>query len=124
MSGRTQSWAVTLLGALGMMIVPGAIVVGVVVGASAPDRPRDSPALVSPIDDDAPADPALPSQSGRATVVDPLAAHQTMLEQMRVNVTPQMVQRMNADPLTHSSGDLAEAERHAAELDRMLARKP
>jgi hypothetical protein len=29
---------------------------------------------------------------------------------------------MNTNPLVHSPGELAELERHAADLDRMLAR--
>lgn len=123
MSGRTHSWAVALLGGVGMLMVPAAIVAGVVLGAGAPDRPHDPPRVVVPIGDGAGADRAM-SRADDGAAVDPLAAHQAMLEQMRVNVTPQMLQTMNANPLTHSPGDLAEMERHATDIDRMLGRTP
>jgi hypothetical protein len=47
-----------------------------------------------------------------------------MLEQMRVNVTPQMVQTMSIQPLAPSPVNLAELEQQAADVDRMLARNP
>ena len=47
-----------------------------------------------------------------------------MLDQMRVSVTPQMVQIMNADPLVDSPAELQELERYEADIDRMLARTP
>ena len=53
-----------------------------------------------------------------------LAAHQRMLDQMRISVTPQMVQIMNADPLVDSRTELQELERYEADIDRMLARTP
>lgn len=53
-----------------------------------------------------------------------LDAHWVMLEQMRVNVTPQMVQTMNTQPPAPAAVDLAQLERYAADIDRMLARDP
>ncbi|MBI5090505.1 MAG: hypothetical protein HZB15_17055 [Actinobacteria bacterium] len=106
---------------MSVLLVPTALVLGLVVGASEPDGPHPSPAPV-----------VQPDERGSTGVTaqpavdqgDALDAHQAMLEQMRVNVTPQMVQTMNANPLVHTPGDLAELEQHAADIDRMLARNP
>jgi len=125
MSGSTSRWTVTV-GMLVMFLVPTAIVFGVLVGASAPDGPDARPAAVLP---------ALPARSeleeaaraNQESSLDTsrrLDSHQVMLEQMRVNVTPQMIQSMNGAPIAHSPAELGELERHAADIDRMVARDP
>lgn len=124
MNGSSNRW--TIAGPmLAMLLVPTAVVIGVIAGASGPDGPDRRPAPV--------AQRAAPGSTGISTKTasqptvdqdDRLDAHQVMLEQMRVSVTPQMIQTMNAEPLVHSPADLAQLERHAAEIDRMLARNP
>jgi hypothetical protein len=122
MAGSSNRWAVAG-GMLATLLVPTAVVLGVLVGASEPDAPDAPPTAV--LQSDAPSPAATATRSAaRPTIdpADPLDAHQGMLEQMRVTVTPQMIQAMNTNPLVHSPGELAELERHAADLDRMLAR--
>jgi hypothetical protein len=51
--------------------------------------------------------------------------HQAMMDQMRVNATPQMLELMNNDPMWQMmrSGEyLRLLEEHEANIDRMLAR--
>ncbi len=125
MSGSTNRWTVTV-GMLVMLLVPTSIVFGVLVGASGPDGPDAPPAAVLPAvperydsEDEARANQEPTLETSRR-----LDSHQVMLEQMRVNATPQMIQSMNGAPLAHSPAELAELERHAADIDRMLARNP
>lgn len=124
MTGSSNRW--TVAGPmLAMLLVPTVVLLGVVVGASGPDGPHRPPTPV--VQPSTPGSTGISTKTGTQPAVDPadrLDAHQVMLEQMRVNVTPQMVQTMNAEPLAHSPGDLAELERHAADIDRMLARNP
>jgi hypothetical protein len=102
------------------LLVTAAAVLGLLIGARGPDAPDAPPTAVL--------QPNSPNQATRATrpasqtATDPLDAHQRMLEQMRVTVTPNMIEVMNADPLAHSPKELTELERHAADIDRMLAR--
>ena len=124
MTGSSNRWAV-VGGMLTMLLVPTGLVLGLVVGASGPDGPHPSPAPV--VQPDERGSTELTSRIAAQPAVDqddPRDAHRAMLEQMRVNVTPQMVQTMNANPLVHTPGDLAELEQHAADIDRMLARNP
>jgi hypothetical protein len=107
---------------LATLLVPTAIVVGVLVGASGPDGPDAPPPAAPASTSAAPArtpadfDPPPPSR--------PIDAHQRMLEQMRVSVNPQMNQTMSGDPLADSAAELAEIERQVADIDRMLGREP
>ena len=118
-----RRWTV-LLGALTMLVVSTVVVLGARAGTSGSNAPHTPPSAV--VQSDAPRPIAVGRQEeNRHRVADsgePLDAHLVMLEQMRVNVTPQMVQTMNARPLVPTLGDLAELERHAADIDRMLAR--
>ena len=99
MTGSSNRWAV-VGGMLTMLLVPTALVLGLVVGASEPDGPHPSPAPV--VQPDERGSTGITTGIAAQPAVDQddaLAAHQAMLEQMRVNVTPQMVQTMNANPL-------------------------
>lgn len=124
MARSSNRWLV-VIGMLVMILVPTAIVVGVTVGASDPDGPHTPPAVVQSgqpgsvgaTRQRADSEPSIDTDERRD-------AHQVMLDQMRVNVTPQMVDRMNAEPLTHSPAELAELERQAADIERMLAQNP
>jgi hypothetical protein len=108
-----------------MLLVPMSIVFGVLVGASGPDGPDASAAVVFAVPERSdPEDGARANQGSALETSRRLDSHQVMLEQMRVNVTPQMIQSMNGAPLAHSPAELAELERHAADIDRMLARNP
>lgn len=125
MSGSTSRWTVPLI-LLVILLVPTAAVFGVLVGAGGPDGPDAPPAAVLPAVP-AGSDPEDASRANRESTPDTsrrLDSHQVMLEQMRVSVTPQMIQSMNGAPLAHSAAELAELERHAADIDRMLARNP
>lgn len=54
-----------------------------------------------------------------------LQQHQDMMEQMRVDASPQMVERMKQDPMyrmLQSGGLLKLMEEHQRSIDRMLAR--
>lgn len=123
-TGQTSRWTVTL-GMMMMLLVPTSIVGGVLVGASGPDRPDAPPAAGLPAVT-TPSDlKAAPRTNQQATLDNSrLDSHQVMLEQMRVDVTPQMIQSMNGSLLAHSPAELAELERQAADIDRMLARNP
>lgn len=121
MTGSSNHWTVAGL-MFAMLLVPAAVVLGVVAGASGPDAPDTPPAPV--VQPDVSGTSAKTVTQPAVEPTDRLDAHQLMLEQMRVTVTPQMVQTMNSETLAHSSGDLAELERHAADIDRMLARNP
>ena len=99
------------------LLVTAAAVLGLVIGARGPDAPDAPPTAVLQ-----PNSPNQATRPGSQTATDPLDAHQRMLEQMRVTVTPNMIEVMNADPLAHSPKELTELERHAADIDRMLAR--
>lgn len=124
MSGSTNRWTVTV-GMLVMLLVPTATVFGVLVGASGPDGPDAPPAAVLPAA--APSAPEVTFRGGQSVTPgapERLETHQVMLDQMRVNVTPQMIQSMNGEPIAHLPAELAELERHAADIDRMLARNP
>ena len=125
MSGSTSRWTVTV-GMLMMLLVPTSIVFGVLVGASGPDGPdAPSAAVLSAVPERSDQeDGARANQESAFETSRRLDSHQVMLEQMRVNVTPQMIQSMNGAPLAHSPAELAELERHAADIDRMLARNP
>lgn len=106
-----------------MLLVPSVIVIGVAIGSDS-NAPTPPTAVLQP---DAQRSGAAPVQPASPPVLNPKErpdAHQVMLEQMRVNVTPQMVQTMNANPLTRSPENLAEVERQAADMNRMLARQP
>lgn len=125
MSGSTSRWTVTV-GMLVMLLVPTSIVFGVLVGASGPDGP-DAPtaAELAAVPERSDPEGGAPANQGSALETSRrLDSHQVMLEQMRVNVTPQMIQSMKGAPLAHSPAELAELERHAADIDRMLARNP
>jgi hypothetical protein len=125
MSGSTSRWTVTV-GMLVMLLVPTAVVAAVLVGASGPDGPDAPPAAVLPVVPSA-SEPEAVSRANQESTVGAsrrVDSHQVMLEQMRVNVTPQMIQSMNGELLAHSPAELAELERQAADIDRMLARDP
>ncbi|HSP27286.1 MAG TPA: hypothetical protein VLN74_01970, partial [Ilumatobacteraceae bacterium] len=97
-SGRAggRRWTI-LLGALTMLVVPTVVVLGVRAGASGSNAPPTAPSAF--VRSDAPRPIAVGRQEDdRQRVADagePLDAHLVMLEQMRDNVTPQMVQTMN-----------------------------
>lgn len=108
---------------LAMLLAPIVIVVGVAIGSDS-NAPTTPPTVLQP---DAQRSVAAPTEPASPPIPNPKKrpdAHQVMLEQMRVNVTPQMVQAMNANPLTGSPENLAEVERQAADMNRMLARQP
>lgn len=123
MTGSSNHWAVAG-GMLATLLVPTAVVLGVLIGASEPDAPDAPPAAVVQPVASGPTTATRSVAQQATNPADPLDAHQGMLEQMRVAVTPQMIQAMNVNPLVHSPGELAELERHAADIDRMLARNP
>ena len=120
MTETSNRWAVAAAMS-GMLLAPTALVLGLLVGARGPDASDVRPTpIVGEQTTVAPWTNVVASRT--ASTVAALDRHQVMLEQMRVNVTPQMVQAMNVDPLAHSPGDVTEFEQHAADIDRMLAR--
>jgi hypothetical protein len=125
--GRAKPPSVTsatiAVGVITIVVIPILIVLGILAGASRSNPQPTAPAAVvqsGPLEPAPPNDQRQPTPDSRGS----LDAHWVMLEQMRVNVTPQMVQTMNTQPLAPSTVNLAQLERDAADVDRMLARSP
>ena len=120
---RSFTLATIVVGVVTIGAIPLLIVFGVLAGASRSNPPPGAPAAVvqsGPVEPGQTAVPRQPTLDSR----ERLDAHWVMLEQMRVNVTPQMVQTMNSQPQAPATVDLAQLERDAAAVDRMLARSP
>jgi hypothetical protein len=123
---RSSTRSTLVVGLLLMVLLPALAVAGMLAGTSGA-RPEDTrPAAVIGAEPDGSAEIALPNIDRQPPTRsgEPLDAHWVMLEQMRVNVTPQMVQTMSIQPLAPSPVNLAELEQQAADVDRMLARNP
>jgi hypothetical protein len=125
MSEPTDRWTV-VVGMLVMLLVPTAIVLGALGGTSGPDGSDAPRAAVLTVGQTPTSPEAAPPTNQEPTLDTSRRAdsHLVMLEQMRVNVTPQMIQAMYAAPLVQSDAELAELERQATDIDRMLARDP
>ena len=126
---RRNTWIV--LGAMAAFtLVPVLIVVGVLIGASEGDdgtaAPMTTTTTVTPpaTTEDLAGDrlTALEASGDARTMVE---QHQGMMDQMRVNATPQMLELMNSDPMWQMmrSGEYVRLlEEHEENIDRMLAR--
>ena len=121
-----STWPVVLAGMAAMLLVPALILFPLVARGPSNDDPSPLRANKAVVATSVLAgDLVTPPTSARAPrTANRLDAHQAMLEQMRVNVTPEMIQAMNANPLAHPSYDLAELEQHAADINKMLALAP
>jgi hypothetical protein len=126
MMPRQSSRRAVASGILVALLASTAIAVAAVGGAGTPDTQRTRPASTIESVDTRQVETANRSTVDQSVVDSDqrLDAHQRMLEQMRVSVTPQMVQIMNADPLVDSPAELQELERYESDIDRMLARTP
>jgi hypothetical protein len=126
---RSNTWIV--LGAMvAFTLVPVLIVVGVLIGAGGGDdgtaAPMAATTRVTPsvTTDDLDGD-RLTGLEASGDVRTMVEQHQGMMDQMRVNATPQMLQLMNADPMWQMmrSGEYVRLlEEHEENIDRMLAR--
>lgn len=125
---RSITWI--MVGAVfAFVALPVLIVVGVLIGARGGDDPtaaRMTTTTAAPVPTtEVPAQDrlaALEADGGARTMVE---AHQAMMDQMRVNATPQMLQLMNSDPMWQMmrSGEYIRLlEEHEENIDRMLAR--
>jgi hypothetical protein len=123
---RSSTRSTFVVGFLLMVLLPALVVAGMLAGTTGA-RPADTrPTAVIEAELDRTTEIARPNTDGQPPTRsgEPLDAHWVMLEQMRVNVTPQMVQTMNSQPLAPSPVDLEKLEQQAADVDRMLARNP
>ena len=125
MSERSRAnWMVAATMAVAIL-VPAALVTGVLIGARGPDpadarAPAASPAQTS---DAGPAGPL------KATAADEppnmIQLHHSMMDQMRASFSSSMNELMNRDPMwqmMRSPNYIAELEQHEQDIDRMLAR--
>lgn len=121
-----STWPVVLAGMAAMFLVPVLIVFPLVAGGPGADNPTPLRATAPVVATSVAAGDRVtpPTAAHPPRTANRLDAHQAMLEQMRVNVTPEMIQAMNANPLAHPSYDLAELEQHAADINKMLALTP
>lgn len=128
---RRTAWIV--LGAMAAFaLVPVLIVMGVLVGASggdddaaAPPMQTAAPPTVTTEDPEGPADDRLTVLEASGDARTMVEQHQAMMDQMRVNATPHMLEVMNSDPMWKMmrSGEYVQLlEEHEENLDRMLAR--
>ena len=126
---RRNIWIV-LGGLAAFILVPALVVVGVLVGASGGDDGTAAPmtrttTAPAPAGTDDLADDRLTALEASGDARTMVEQHQAMMDQMRANATPQMLQLMNSDPMWQMmrSGEyvrlLAE---HEESIDRMLAR--
>lgn len=118
-------------GALFVAVVfPVLIGAGVAIGARGSDDGTAVMTTTTSITSPTVAGPA-PTQDAPATseptprLLTMVDQHQAMMDQMRVNATPQMLDLMNNDPMWQMmrSGDYVKLlEGHEAEIDQMLGR--
>ena len=118
---RSITW-ITVGAALTFLILPVLIVVGVFIGA----RVATTTTNAAPVPTtEALAEDRLATLEAGGDARTMVEAHQAMMDQMRVNATPQMLQLMNSDPMWQMmrSGEYVRLlEEHEENIDRMLAR--
>lgn len=126
---RSITWI--MVGAVfAFVALPVLIVVGVLIGAGGGDYPTATPmtttTTAAPVPTtEAPTEDRLATMEAGGRARTMVEAHQAMMDQMRVNATPQMLQLMNSDPMWQMmrSGEYVRLlEEHEENIDRMLAR--
>ena len=126
---RRNTWIV--LGAMvAFTLVPVLIVVGVLIGASGGDDGVSAPMTTTttappPVTTEDLGDDRFTSMEASGDARTMVEQHQAMMDQMRVNATPAMLQLMNSDPMWQMmrSGEYIRLlEEHEENIDRMLAR--
>jgi len=129
---RRNTWTV-LVAMAAFTLVPVLIVVGVLIGASGGDEGTIPSMVMKPT-----TTTTAPTETTEGLADDRLTAleasgdartmveqHQAMMDQMRVNATPQMLRLMNSDPMWQMmrSGEYVRLlEDHEENIDQMLAR--
>lgn len=125
---RSITWI--MVGAVfASLVLPVLIVVVVLIGGRGGDGTAAAPittTTVAPVaTTEAPARDRLAELEADGDARTMVEAHQAMMDQMRVNATPQMLRLMNSDPMWQMmrSGEYVRLlEEHEENIDRMLAR--
>lgn len=128
---RSVPWI--MVGAVfALVVLPVLVVAGVLIGArwgddpSAPRMAATVTTTTAPVPTtEAPAEDRLAALEGDGRARTMVEAHQAMMDQMRVNATPQMLELMNRDPMWQMmrSGEYVRLlEEHEENIDQMLAR--
>lgn len=126
---RSRRWIVAG-GMVAVLVVPAVIVVGVLIGGSEPDKPHvvataATPGTATQTSGNALAGDRLAALEASGKIASMVEQHQAMMDRMRANATPQMLQLMNSDPMWQMmrSGEYVRLlQQHEADIDRMLAR--
>ena len=116
-SNRWTDW----FAAVAILVIPALLAVAIVWGASGTDGEHKGQAASAAV-----ASSQQVTRAPSATVARPSMArqHQSMLDQMRVSVPPQMLDQMARNVMWHQmvASDLRSMEEQEEGLDRMLAR--
>jgi len=127
---RKPTWLI-VGAALGYLLVPVVIVGAVLIGArggedgAAPTPSHGTTTTASDREVPGATDDGLASLESSGQALTMVEQHQAMMDQMRVNATPAMIELMNNDPMWQMmrSGEYVRLlEEHEGNIDRMLAR--